>query len=145
MRETFRIGLVSRSALIMVWIILMLPAGIAAQDDLMRGPWQRHEPQDAPQGEEEERPNPGRTLVNFYKAYISPIDGSQCGMYPSCSEYGAQAFEKHGFFTGWMMTMDRLFRCGRDELKQSPWVRVHGEFKCYDPVERNDFWWTETP
>jgi uncharacterized protein len=34
-------------------------------------------------------------------------------------------------------------RCGRDELRLSPEVTIDGQWKCYDPVERNDFWWHE--
>ena len=54
-----------------------------------------------------------------------------------------EAFDKHGFFTGWMMTIDRLYRCGRDELKHCSWVRVNGELMCFDPLENNDFWWND--
>jgi hypothetical protein len=43
---------------------------------------------------------------------------------------------------GWMMTWDRLYRCGRDELGLSLRISLNGEQKCYDPVENNDFWWT---
>jgi putative membrane protein insertion efficiency factor len=119
--------------------------GALAQDDPMKGPWSATHANDLSHlSEAKKTSSPGRTLVNFYQKYISPIDGSSCGMTPSCSEYGKEAFEKHGFFAGWMMTIDRLFRCGRDELRLSPWIRVDGEFKCNDPVENNDFWWSGT-
>ena len=62
-------------------------------------------------------------------------------MYPSCSEYSLQALEKHGPTVGWVMSMDRLTRCGRDEAKTAPRVRVNGQWKFYDPVDANDFWW----
>jgi hypothetical protein len=62
-------------------------------------------------------------------------------MYPSCSEYGLQCFKKHGFVMGWTMVWDRLYRCGRDELRLCPTIVVNGEAKCYDPVFENDFWW----
>jgi hypothetical protein len=38
------------------------------------------------------------------------------------SEYSIGSFKKHGFLIGWMMTTDRLFRCGRDEVRLSPQV-----------------------
>jgi hypothetical protein len=100
----------------------------------LKGPWGqgRH----ADQGF-----NPLRFMVELYRTYISPIDGKSCPMYPSCSEYSLLCFEKHGLFIGWVMTCDRLFRCGRDELQLSPEVAVNGELRCYDPVENNDFWW----
>lgn len=62
-------------------------------------------------------------------------------MYPSCSTYGAEAIHKHGLVLGWIMTSDRLMRCGRDELDRSPRIRKDGKIYCYDPVENNDFWW----
>ncbi len=62
-------------------------------------------------------------------------------MYPSCSQYSVECFEKHGFFIGWMLTCDRLYRCGRDELRLSPRIIINGQKKSYDPVENNDFWW----
>jgi len=44
---------------------------------------------------------------------------------------------------GWVMSMDRLMRCGRDETKLSPEVFVDGKWKTYDPVGKNDFWWSD--
>ena len=81
--------------------------------------------------------------VRFFQRYISPIDGDRCPMHPSCSAYSLDAFEKHGLLMGWFMTCDRLLRCGRDELTLAPRVVVDGRARCYDPVERNDFWWTK--
>ncbi|MBW2000179.1 MAG: membrane protein insertion efficiency factor YidD [Deltaproteobacteria bacterium] len=72
---------------------------------------------------------------------ISPLDGSRCPSYPSCSSYSLQAFEKHGFFMGWIMTVDRLIHEGEEEKKVSPVVYHRGRWKIYDPVENNDFWW----
>jgi hypothetical protein len=63
-------------------------------------------------------------------------------MHPSCSEYGMECFTKHGWLKGWVMTWDRLLRCGRDELRNAPRiVTKEGEYKYYDPVAGNDFWW----
>ena len=43
---------------------------------------------------------------------------------------------------GWIMTCDRLMRCGRDELRLSPAIRTDANiWKCHDPVKNNDFWW----
>ncbi len=41
---------------------------------------------------------------------------------------------------GWIMTSDRLMRCGRDETRLSPGVFSNGKLKTADPVSRNDFW-----
>lgn len=126
----------------LVIIVLIFCSAALAQDDPMRGPWGEGVRREAPGGEKASF-RAGTAPVRFYRKYLSPIDGSRCAMHPSCSEYSLQAFEKHGFFMGWIMTMDRLFRCGRDELKLSPWVRIDGEMKCYDPVQSNDFWWND--
>jgi hypothetical protein len=80
-------------------------------------------------------------ILRFYKATISRADGNRCPMYPSCSHYAAQALEKHGPVLGWIMTCDRLLRCGRSETRLSPQVRLHGRTLTFDPVETNDFWW----
>jgi len=85
--------------------------------------------------------NPGRWLVSFYREHISPVDGSRCPSVPSCSSYGIKALKKHGFFIGWMMTVDRLIHEGQEETKVSPIVFSQGKWKIYDPVENNDFWW----
>jgi len=84
-------------------------------------------------------------LMNFYGKYISPVDGDRCPMYPSCSSYGAAAFKKHGFFMGWIMTCDRLVRCGRDETRISPGIVKDNTLLTLDPVSANDFWWYREP
>lgn len=80
--------------------------------------------------------------VDLFRRYISPIDGDRCPMYPSCSQYSLEAFNKHGLVMGWIMTCDRLLRCGRDELAIAPGIIVDGGLRCYDSVEDNDFWRT---
>ena len=80
-------------------------------------------------------------LIQFYQEHISGIDGDRCPMYPHCSQYCARAIQKHGFILGWIMSCDRLLRCGRDELVLSPHVRVNGHELTFDPVSANDFWW----
>ncbi|MBN1932892.1 MAG: membrane protein insertion efficiency factor YidD [Desulfobacterales bacterium] len=79
--------------------------------------------------------------ILFFRKYISPIDGDRCPMYPSCSRYCAEAFAKHGRIMGWIMSCDRLLRCGRDEVNLSGKIRINGKTHCYDPLDNNDFWW----
>jgi hypothetical protein len=86
--------------------------------------------------------NPGIWLLNVYRDYVSPVDGDRCPSVPTCSSYAVQAFKKHGFFMGWMMTVDRLIHEGREERSVSPLVYSNGTWKLYDPVENNDFWWS---
>ena len=73
--------------------------------------------------------------------HLYAIRGGQCPMYPSCSQYSRQAVARHGLFIGTVMAADRLMRCGRDETRLAPTIRVDGQLKTYDPVTDNDFWW----
>jgi uncharacterized protein len=89
----------------------------------------------------EKQTNPVVYPIKFFNKYISGADGNRCQMYPSCSQYCIEAFNKHGALLGWIMGSDRLVRCGRDEVKLSPQIRINGEKRTYDPVSNNDFWW----
>lgn len=91
---------------------------------------------------EKSRFSPALWLLSLYRDHISPVDADGCPSVPSCSSYAEQAFKKHGFFIGWMMTVDRLIHEGGEETSVSPFVHSDGEIKIFDPVENNDFWWT---
>jgi putative membrane protein insertion efficiency factor len=78
--------------------------------------------------------------ITFYQKFISPADGDRCQMTPSCSAYSREAFQTHGFFLGWIMTCDRLMRCGRDETHLSPGVLAPEGRLTLDPLSRNDSW-----
>jgi uncharacterized protein len=83
--------------------------------------------------------------VQGYQKHISPVLGGKCPMHPSCSNYCAEAVKKHGVILGWIMTCDRLMRCGRDELNEAQAIRVNGQVLCDDPVSNNDFWLKNHP
>lgn len=83
-------------------------------------------------------------FIRFYQEHISAVDGNRCQMYPSCSTYASRVFKKHGPVMGWIMTCDRLVRCGRDESRVSMKVVIDMNELIYDPVSANDFWWFET-
>ena len=85
--------------------------------------------------------NPALWLLSVYRDHISAVDADRCPSVPSCSSYAEQVFKKHGFFIGWMMTVDRLIHEGSEETSVSPFVHSDGEIKIFDPVENNDFWW----
>lgn len=53
-------------------------------------------------------------FFSIYRKYISPTDGARCPMYPSCSIYSKLVIEKYGFVKGFIMTVDRIARCGND-------------------------------
>jgi len=90
--------------------------------------------------------HPLSAMIRFYQGPLNHLDAvrtGECPMYPSCSQYGLHSIQKHGALVGWIMTMDRLMRCGRDETRLSPPVVVDGQLNYYDPVEKNDFWWSD--
>jgi hypothetical protein len=84
--------------------------------------------------------NMGAWFVSIFREHISPVDGDRCPSLPSCASYSVEAFRKHGFFIGWVMTVDRLIHEG-DEGSVSLVVYHNGGTKILDPVENNDFWW----
>jgi putative membrane protein insertion efficiency factor len=61
-------------------------------------------------------------LIKIYQYSISPLLGPACRYTPSCSEYGIEAFKKHGIFKGGYLTAKRIASC-------HPWGG-HG----HDPV-----------
>jgi len=125
----------------LIFLIFIFSFATVAHASDFKGPWDLDNSQKISRKQIDKRVNPLESLIEAYSKYISPIDGKDCPMYPSCSKYSVQCFKNHGFFIGWMITCDRLFRCGRDELRLSPQIIVNGKFKCYDPLENNDFWW----
>lgn len=79
-------------------------------------------------------------FLNFYREYISPVDSGKCPSYPSCSHYALQAVKKHGSILGLLLTFDRLIH-EADEVHRAPLIKINGEYRYFDPVEHNDFWW----
>ena len=62
-------------------------------------------------------------LILLYKLSLSPYLGGNCKYEPSCSSYGFEAINKHGFLKGFYMTFLRLIKC-------NPFSRGG-----YDPIE----------
>ena len=51
-------------------------------------------------------------LIRFYQKYISPLKRyGTCKYIPTCSEYAAQAIEKHGALKGSLLAAWRILRC----------------------------------
>ena len=61
-------------------------------------------------------------LVRFYQVAISPYTPSSCRYSPTCSHYAVEALKKHGFFSGGLLAIKRIFSC-------HPWSKGG-----YDPV-----------
>jgi len=84
--------------------------------------------------------DPLPSMTRFYQGplnHLSAVRSRECPMYPSDSEYSLQSTQKHGMLVGWIMTMDRLMRCGRDKTELSPEVFINGKRKTYDLVGKN--------
>lgn len=61
-----------------------------------------------------ERNNAFLDYIRLYQKNISFIRNSHCPMYPSCSVYGYEAFKSGNAAKAFMLTADRLLRCGHD-------------------------------
>lgn len=61
-------------------------------------------------------------VIKVYRYTLSPLLGSSCRYYPTCSHYGEEAFRTHGAWRGFVLTIKRILRC-------HPWHEGG-----YDPV-----------
>jgi putative membrane protein insertion efficiency factor len=50
-------------------------------------------------------------LLSGYKRFVSPFLPPACRFQPTCSEYAAQAVERHGVARGLWLGVRRLARC----------------------------------
>lgn len=50
-------------------------------------------------------------LIRFYQRALSPLMGSSCRYYPTCSQYTFEAVEKYGAAQGAWMGLRRICRC----------------------------------
>lgn len=63
------------------------------------------------------------SLIRGYQRWISPLLGSNCRFYPTCSEYTLQAIDKYGAIKGLFLGIKRVSKChpfhpgGYDPLK----------------------------
>jgi putative membrane protein insertion efficiency factor len=51
------------------------------------------------------------TLINFYRACISPHFPACCRYIPTCSQYALTAVERFGALRGGWLTLKRILRC----------------------------------
>lgn len=49
--------------------------------------------------------------IKLYRYLISPLLGSQCRFYPSCSQYSEEVYRRFGLLKGTWLTLQRLFKC----------------------------------
>lgn len=50
-------------------------------------------------------------LIKFYQKAISPLKPRTCRFYPTCSEYGLEAFKRFGALKGAYLTIIRIGKC----------------------------------
>jgi putative membrane protein insertion efficiency factor len=51
------------------------------------------------------------TFIKGYQRFISPILGSNCRFYPSCSCYACEAIERFGVVKGGWLASKRILKC----------------------------------
>jgi hypothetical protein len=49
--------------------------------------------------------------IALYRRLISPLLPPACRFYPTCSQYAAEAIQKHGLIAGAALSLRRLARC----------------------------------
>jgi len=49
--------------------------------------------------------------IRLYQILLSPVLGGQCRFYPSCSTYGLEAVERHGWWRGLRLGLVRVLKC----------------------------------
>lgn len=72
--------------------------------------------------------------IKIYQVLISPSRGTNCPMTPSCSNFALQSFQQYNPFEAFIMTADRLHRCGHD-LSNYNVVEINGNIRFDDPVQ----------
>lgn len=50
-------------------------------------------------------------LIRGYQKVLSPLLGRTCRYWPTCSQYAAEALERHGMARGGAMAAARVLRC----------------------------------
>lgn len=79
--------------------------------------------------------------IRFYQKYISEVRGQECPMYPSCSNFGLKSFKESSFSKAFILTSDRLLRCGHDRDNYALTLRENGfknlDYPVYDKAPQN--------
>ena len=50
-------------------------------------------------------------VIQLYQITLSPLLGSNCRFYPTCSHYAEEAFSRFGFIKGLCLTVRRVCKC----------------------------------
>ena len=78
-------------------------------------------------------------IIRFYRRVISPLKPHPtCRFTPTCSTYALEAYEKRGFFAGFILSTWRLLRCsplspaGYDPVPEKGFRTMPMRFSKYD-------------
>jgi len=83
---------------------------------------------------------PGKWVVQFYRAQISPAIGARCDLLPSCSEYFKQASKAHGLL-GISIMADRFIRePSVVSAAEKQVIMPDGHIRYEDPLSDHDSW-----
>ena len=79
-------------------------------------------------------------VLRFYKGLVSPLFTGSCRYLPSCSDYMAEAVERHGPAAGIALGMRRLASCqplggsGHDPVpERDPWRALVSRHPLREP------------
>ncbi|HEA65025.1 MAG TPA: membrane protein insertion efficiency factor YidD [Candidatus Aminicenantes bacterium] len=50
-------------------------------------------------------------FIILYQKLISPLIGSKCRFYPTCSQYSKEAVLEHGALKGLFLSIKRIIKC----------------------------------
>ena len=52
-----------------------------------------------------------KSVIKFWKTFISPLYPASCRFYPTCSDYAIMSIDKYGVIKGSMKAVYRILRC----------------------------------
>ena len=50
-------------------------------------------------------------FIKIYKFLVSPLLGSSCRYFPTCSEYSIESLKTYGLFKGLFLSLKRILSC----------------------------------
>ena len=72
-----------------------------------------------------------------YRVVFRDLLGRKCVFSPSCSQYGQESMQKHGFIIGLMMALERWTRCHPASPGYGDYPKA-GMYTVADPVDHRE-------
>lgn len=111
------------------------------------GPWDRPAGPGLPAEAAHEGEAPGaganaplQWLVRGYQLTLSRQDVVDCPMFPSCSRFAMQAYDRCDLVEATLMSADRLIRDNPGAESEWPAVRVGDRVRLADPPSEHTLW-----